>query len=229
MAENLEDRFNRACDYLPSLVKKLDSSILLKFYALYKQATVGQCNIDKPAWYSMEAKSKYNAWNSLGTMAKTEAMSSYIELLNEVDKGWADKAEEEIDWDDVKDGESQEGQATERSRGWVNVSSLINEELELEDNEKTIYEWAKDGNVDMLAKQLSKTQDFNINQLDENGLNCLHWACDRGHLNIVQFLVEKCAADVNCPDADGDTGLDYAIAIEHDSLIDYLKKAAEAK
>ncbi|XP_008469674.1 acyl-CoA-binding domain-containing protein 6-like [Diaphorina citri] len=220
MAENMEDRFNQACDYLPSLVKKLDSSTLLKFYALYKQATVGQCNIDKPSWYNMEAKSKYNAWNSLGQMAKSEAMSKYIALLNEVDAGWEDKEQEEINWDESQESGSKENEG--QTKGWVNVSSMINDESQLDDNEKNIYEWAKEGKLDMLVKQLTKLKDFNINQLDENGLNCLHWACDRGHLKVVQHLIEKCGADVNVTDSDGDYGLDYAKAIEHTDLIEYL-------
>uniref|UniRef100_A0A8D8V2I5 Acyl-CoA-binding domain-containing protein 6 n=1 Tax=Cacopsylla melanoneura TaxID=428564 RepID=A0A8D8V2I5_9HEMI len=229
MADNLEDRFNKACDHLPSLVKKLDSSILLRFYGLYKQATVGECNIEKPSWYSMDAKAKYNAWNSLGKMGKSEAMLIYVELLNEVDGGWEDKAEEEIDWDDNTNGNEMDnkksGMEGEKTKGWVNVSSMVNNETELNDTEKNIYEWAKECNVNMLSNQLSKFQNFNINQLDENGLSCLHWACDRGHLKIAQYLIEKCGADVNCTDVDGDTCLDYAKAIEHHDLIEYLVKA----
>lgn len=219
----MEDRFNKACDHLPCLVKKLDSSTLLKFYALYKQGSIGPCNIDKPSWFNMEAKSKYNAWKSLEEMSKVEAMSKYIELLNEVDPGWEDKEDKEIDWDENKDINESESQ----TKGWVNVSSMINEESQLEDSDKNIFEWSKEGNLDMLTNEIPKLQDFDVNQLDENGLNCLHWACDRGHLDIVQYLVEKCAADVHCLDADGDTALDYARAIGHTVLIDYLIKAGD--
>lgn len=224
MAENVEDRFNKACDHLPGLVKKLDSSQLLRFYALYKQASIGPCNIEKPSWYNIEAKSKYNAWKSLEEMSKFEAMNKYIELLCEVSPGWEDKEDEEIDWGESEDtGSKKESQS--QTKGWVNVSSMVNDESQLGDEEKNIFEWAKEGNLSMLTNLIPKLKSFDVNELDENGLNCLHWACDRGHLDVVQYLVEKCGADVNCTDADGDTGLDYATAIEDTGLIEYLKKA----
>ena len=40
------------------------------------------------------------------------------------------------------------------------------------------------------------------------GLAMLHWACDRGHLDVVKFLVNR-GADVNIQDPDLQTPLHY--------------------
>ena len=42
----------------------------LKFYGLYKQATLGKCNTPKPWAIQVEAYAKWNAWNDLGNMKK---------------------------------------------------------------------------------------------------------------------------------------------------------------
>ena len=36
----------------------------------------------------------------------------------------------------------------------------------------------------------------------------LHWACDRGHLSIVEYLVDE-GHDINCKDTDSLTPLHY--------------------
>lgn len=54
-------------------------------YALYKQATVGDCNAQKPPLYEFVNKSKWEAWNSLKGMTTTNAMKNYIGLSVQVD------------------------------------------------------------------------------------------------------------------------------------------------
>ncbi len=39
-------------------------------------------------------------------------------------------------------------------------------------------------------------------------MNLLHWACDRGNLEVVKLLVER-GADVNIQDTDKQTPLHY--------------------
>ncbi|CAI7989874.1 Enoyl-CoA delta isomerase 2 [Geodia barretti] len=40
----------------------------LKLYALYKQATFGSCNKDKPGVFDLVGRAKWDAWNKLGSM-----------------------------------------------------------------------------------------------------------------------------------------------------------------
>lgn len=52
----------------------------LKFYALYKQATVGKCNTSQPWAIQVVERAKWDAWNSLGCMHRETAMTKYCEL-----------------------------------------------------------------------------------------------------------------------------------------------------
>lgn len=58
--------------------------MMLKFYALYKQAVEGPCNEPKPAFYEVVRGYKWRAWSSLGNMSKAEAMNTYVEELKKV-------------------------------------------------------------------------------------------------------------------------------------------------
>ena len=73
------------------IAAKLPADILLKFYARYKQAREGPCNIEKPGFFNFQAKEKWNAWNSLGNMCQERAMQEYIAKLTEIDPEWTDK------------------------------------------------------------------------------------------------------------------------------------------
>jgi diazepam-binding inhibitor (GABA receptor modulator, acyl-CoA-binding protein) len=55
---------------------------LLKLYSLYKQATEGDINIEKPANpFDMVGNAKFNAWDKLKGTGKEDAMKQYIELV----------------------------------------------------------------------------------------------------------------------------------------------------
>lgn len=52
----------------------------LKFYALYKQATLGKCNTSQPWAFNVVERAKWDAWNALGNISKTDAMIQYCDL-----------------------------------------------------------------------------------------------------------------------------------------------------
>ena len=54
--KELERLFNDATKYFESIAPKLPADILLKFYARYKQAKEGPCNIEKPGFFNFQAK-----------------------------------------------------------------------------------------------------------------------------------------------------------------------------
>jgi acyl-CoA-binding protein len=58
--------------------------MMLRFYGLYKQATLGKCTEPKPSFWAVIAKAKWDAWKSHGNMPKEEAMKKYVEGLKEV-------------------------------------------------------------------------------------------------------------------------------------------------
>ncbi|XP_063600149.1 acyl-CoA-binding domain-containing protein 5-like isoform X3 [Penaeus indicus] len=83
-----EDKFQAAVNIIRSLPKdgpyQPSHDMMLKFYALYKQAVEGPCNEPKPAFYEVVRGYKWRAWSSLGNMSKAEAMNTYVEELKKI-------------------------------------------------------------------------------------------------------------------------------------------------
>lgn len=201
----LLDQFNRAINYLPNLVAQLDSQRLLQFYAFYKQATVGPCNVARPGWFQMQAKQKWDAWNSLGDMSSEIAMHEYVTMLDKVDPEWRQQ------------------DSTQSTKGWVAVSCMFNDEQELSDAEKTLVDWVKEGNQQGVGRALAQDRSA-VNTPDETGLLPIHWAADRGHTSIVKMLIEA-DADKNAVDPDGQTPLHYAASCGHSETLRFLLDA----
>ncbi|XP_076449589.1 enoyl-CoA delta isomerase 2-like [Babylonia areolata] len=74
--------FSAAKERLNTLKEEPDNTVKLKIYALFKQATIGQCNAAKPGAFDFVGKAKWEAWNSLGAMSQDDAQKEYITLIN---------------------------------------------------------------------------------------------------------------------------------------------------
>lgn len=57
---------------------------LLKLYGLYKQATEGDNETERPGGFDFKAAAKYNAWLNLKGLSKEEAANQYLELVNKL-------------------------------------------------------------------------------------------------------------------------------------------------
>lgn len=206
-SDELHTKFNKAADYLQQLVNKLEANTLLEFYGLYKQSTVGVCNTPKPGIFSMQARTKWNAWNELGSMSKTVAMQKYISKISEI----------EPDWDANDDSTSGQKKAY-----WVSVSTpyTIESEADSTTEEKTLIDHVKEGNIDEILayfssslgidSQMRSDKRTTINEYDEHGLTPTHWAADRGNAAILEILLQN-GSNVNQVDLDGgQTALHYA-------------------
>lgn len=66
-----------------SSANQINDETKLKFYALYKQATVGKCNTSQPWAVQVVERAKWNAWNALGNMSQETAMLKYCDLFLE--------------------------------------------------------------------------------------------------------------------------------------------------
>ncbi|EBA01487.1 acyl-CoA-binding protein [Marinobacter sp. ELB17] len=62
-------------DFKPSTEMKLE------FYALYKQATVGDASGKRPGMMDFVSRAKYDAWAKLEGASKDQAMQQYIDKL----------------------------------------------------------------------------------------------------------------------------------------------------
>ncbi|GJX50994.1 acyl-CoA-binding protein [Tanacetum coccineum] len=56
----------------------------LALYGLYKQATVGPVNTDRPGMFSMAERAKWDAWKAVEGKSKEEAMSDYITKVKQL-------------------------------------------------------------------------------------------------------------------------------------------------
>lgn len=76
--------FQQAADTIKEKGKDLNLSDAnkLKLYGLYKQATVGDNNTEKPSFYQLEQKAKWNAWDAEKGKSKAVAEAEYIALVN---------------------------------------------------------------------------------------------------------------------------------------------------
>ena len=59
-------------------LRSLTNDDLLTLYKYYKQATIGDCNVDRPSLFNLEGKSKWDAWNSVKGLSQEEAKTKYI-------------------------------------------------------------------------------------------------------------------------------------------------------
>jgi len=74
--------FEQAVANSKTLPEKPGNDVLLQLYALYKQSTEGDVNIDAPTNpFDFVAKAKYNAWEELKGKPKETAMQSYVNLV----------------------------------------------------------------------------------------------------------------------------------------------------
>lgn len=78
---DLKARFDAAVAASKTLPEKPDNQTLLKIYALYKQATVGDVDGKRPGFSDMVGRAKWDAWNELKGTAGESAQQDYIKLI----------------------------------------------------------------------------------------------------------------------------------------------------
>ncbi|CAG9573332.1 unnamed protein product [Danaus chrysippus] len=85
---SLEEKFRAAVNVIRSLPKsgsyQPSNELMLRFYSYFKQATEGPCLKDKPGFWDVVNRAKWEAWNKLGDMTKDEAMQAYVNELHKV-------------------------------------------------------------------------------------------------------------------------------------------------
>jgi|GWRWMinimDraft_5_1066013.scaffolds.fasta_scaffold97974_2 diazepam-binding inhibitor (GABA receptor modulating acyl-CoA-binding protein) len=80
----IQTLFKDASKEVHNLQSKPSDDDLLKLYANYKQAIVGDINIDKPSFYMFKDISKWNAWYKLKGISKVQAQVNYIKIVEEL-------------------------------------------------------------------------------------------------------------------------------------------------
>jgi len=211
LGDNLEAVFDKAAIHLRVLGAQLESNQLLNFYARFKQAKEGPCNQPKPGFFDFQGKQKWAAWSSLGDMTRKEAMLEYIQGIEELDPNWLIRFDESAGSD----------KGASSPFGGVAVSSMLKTDADIPDNDKSVFDWVKEGNEGRLKICLKESPTESLKAKDEEGMTLLHWAADRGNLSIVQFLIDK-GCHVNSLDKCGQTPLHYAVSCGHNGVVQLL-------
>jgi acyl-CoA-binding protein len=78
---DLEQQFEQALTDSKQLSERPDNMTLLKLYALFKQASSGDADGERPGMTDFVARAKWDAWNELQGTTREEAMTSYVALV----------------------------------------------------------------------------------------------------------------------------------------------------
>lgn len=81
---SLKEEFTSLAEKIKKSGKNLDNETLLKLYGYYKQGTIGDCNIECPAFWKINEKLKWGAWDEHRGTKKKHAMKKYIKLVNKI-------------------------------------------------------------------------------------------------------------------------------------------------
>ncbi|XP_059710733.1 acyl-CoA-binding domain-containing protein 6 isoform X2 [Haemorhous mexicanus] len=228
--------FEQAAERLPSLLPAASKEQLLYLYARYKQVKLGTCNTPKPGFFDFEGKQKWEAWKALGDTSPHQAMQEYIAAVKKLDPSWNPQTPEK------------RGKESKTVFGGPVISSLYQEEEIIREEDKNIFDYCRENNIDYVTKAI-QSKKVDVNVTDEEGGNTgiarnpktkqsktvnwlhpflgralLHWACDRGHKELVSVLLQN-AADVNIQDGEGQTALHYAATCEFLDIVELLLQA----
>jgi diazepam-binding inhibitor (GABA receptor modulator, acyl-CoA-binding protein) len=80
----LRVEFEKAAHEAQNLPQRPDNEVLLKLYALYKQAVKGDVTGKRPGMFDMVGRAKFDAWESLKGTSSATAMQEYINLVNKL-------------------------------------------------------------------------------------------------------------------------------------------------
>ncbi|XP_022310007.1 acyl-CoA-binding protein-like [Crassostrea virginica] len=76
--------FTKAAEDAKKLKTSPSNDDLLELYSLYKQATVGDVNTDRPGMLDLKGKAKWDAWNGKKGMNKEAAEQAYITKVEQM-------------------------------------------------------------------------------------------------------------------------------------------------
>lgn len=79
-----KEEFDKAVILSKELTKKPGNEDLLKLYSLFKQATEGDVKGERPGGFDFKGAAKFDAWDSLKGKTSEEAMTQYVELVNQL-------------------------------------------------------------------------------------------------------------------------------------------------
>ncbi|KAI8379382.1 ankyrin repeat-containing domain protein [Radiomyces spectabilis] len=208
----IDQWFEQAYDYLSNHKVNVSNDNKLKLYGLYKQSIFGDCNIPKPSLFEFVARAKWDAWNSLKGMPIMTAREGYVNLVESLNVGWSRQGEYAYQ----PDTEEEEETGTFGN----SVSSMVAVAGQDESDTDDLFGYARQNNLDNVRKLIEEDH-ASVNSCDADGITALHYASDRGHMDMVKLLIQL-GADINARSNDQETPLHYACISEQLEVAEYL-------
>ena len=78
---DLKEQFDASIEKAKGLPNQSNET-LLELYSLYKQATAGDVEGERPAGFDFRGAAKYDAWSKRRGMSSEDAMQAYIDLID---------------------------------------------------------------------------------------------------------------------------------------------------
>jgi diazepam-binding inhibitor (GABA receptor modulator, acyl-CoA-binding protein) len=86
---SLQEDFNAAVAKSKDLTKRPSNEELLNLYALFKQATEGDVNEERPGGFDFKAIAKFDAWAEKNGLSKEDAMTQYVSLMKTLEASYS--------------------------------------------------------------------------------------------------------------------------------------------
>jgi len=206
------DEFDRARSFATKGLGNVETNKQLELYSLFKQATIGDCNIAKPSILDFVANSKYSAWKKLEGMSMTKAKENYVRVISDLSPGWDSlSVEEKLKLEKSSGGGGGIGPTV--STFALGEDKPENEQTDVE----FLFTLACRGSTAELIQRLSVSSTKVSELKGEDQETLLHMVCDRGHLETLHALIEL-GCDMEACDVDGLTPLAYALMNEHEHI-----------
>jgi len=199
------------------------ADVQLELYGLYKQATAGDCPSQSSEDENHQRGSKRSmmtcAWLRKSGISSKNAQLEYIRILDESYPPWRQASRFEHTTIDPFLRDAQDDQEDEEYHGkyksistWAAGSVPCGVIGDIDDSDDSVggmvCEIASVGNLIALEELYQRNPNI-VQVRDKDGMTPLHWASDRGHVEIVQFLLSH-GADVNLQDHCDNTSLHIA-------------------
>jgi len=82
---DIKKQFEAAATASRNLKERPDNDTMLKLYALFKQATVGDVEGKRPGFTDMIGRAKFDAWATAKGRSADDAMREYTALVNSLE------------------------------------------------------------------------------------------------------------------------------------------------